>query len=177
VQKTNVRIVAATNMNMVEAIKKEKFREDLYYRLHVVELIVPPLRDRKEDIEDLISHFIGQFNEEYKKNIEGCSPEAMNLLINYDWPGNIRELEHVIEHSFAVTIGSQKTITFESLPAKLTGSNKPYSKTKPVKTKDVDEKSQLEEALINANGNKSQAARALGITRAGLYKKMQRFNL
>ena len=173
----NVRLIAASNKNLSRLVKEGKFREDLYYRLHVVELNVPPLRERKEDIHDLISHFIAGFNEEYNKNIEGCSPNAMELLLNYDWPGNVRELEHIIEHAFAVTTSSQKVITLDSLPSKLTGQNKQLSKNKPVKTKDIDEKAQIEQALANTNGNKSQAARLLGITRAGLYKKMRRFDM
>jgi two-component system, NtrC family, response regulator HydG len=173
----DVRVVSASNKPLSDLVKAGKFREDLYYRLHVVELNVPPLRDRKEDIQDLIAHFIAQFNEEYSKSIEGCSPDAMELLINYNWPGNIRELEHVIEHAFAVTAGSQKVITFDSLPARLTGQNKLSPKAKSVKGADVDEKARVEDALSRANGNKSRAARLLGITRAGLYKKLRRLDL
>ena len=173
----DVRIIAASNKNLSELVHAGKFREDLYYRLNVVELEVPPLRERKEDIQDLISYFISRFNTEYSKNIEGCSPGAMELLSNYNWPGNIRELEHVIEHAFAVTTSEHKIITLESLPSKLTGQNKLLSKRVPVKTKAADEKAQIEKALADTQGNKSQTARLLGITRAGLYKKMQRFDM
>ncbi|AQQ71790.1 Transcriptional regulatory protein ZraR [Limihaloglobus sulfuriphilus] len=173
----DVRVIAASNKKLSDLVNTGQFRDDLYYRLHVVELNVPPLRERKEDLQDLISHFISQFNEEYNKSIEGCSPQAMDRFINHNWPGNIRELEHVIEHAFAVTTSSQKVITFDSLPATLTGPNKPFSKVKSAKTRDFDERSKLEEVLAKAEGNKSQAARMLGITRAGLYKKLRRFGL
>jgi len=173
----DVRVIAASNRKLSDLVKAGKFREDLYYRLHVVALTVPPLRDHKEDMQDLISHFISQFNKEYDKHIEGCSPQAMERLINYSWPGNIRELEHVIEHAFAVTTSRQKIITLDSLPAALTEPNKPHPKTKSVRIKGTDEKAQLENALAEAKGNKSQAARILGLTRAGLYKRMRRLGL
>ena len=158
-------------------MKLGQFREDLYYRLRVVALRVPPLRDRTEDIQDLLAHFIAQFNVEYSKSIEGCSPKAMDLLLSYNWPGNVRELEHVIEHAFAVTISSQKVITLASLPSELTSHDSPRLSHKLLKTDIVDEKTQVENALAEAKGNKSHAARILGITRAGLYKKMRRLEL
>ncbi len=173
------RIIAAANKKIPDLIQSGKFREDLYYRLRVVGLAVPPLREHKEDIKDLISHFIGQFNREYNKNIEGCTPSVMNLLLSYKWPGNIRELEHVIEHSFAVTTSSQKVINLSSLPPELTRDNQSIRALKrtrkPITTKN--EKTQVETALAESNGNKAQAARILGITRAGLYKKMRRLGM
>jgi two-component system response regulator HydG len=173
------RIIAAANKKISELVRSGKFREDLYYRLRVVGLTVPPLREHKEDIKDLASHFIGQFNKEYNRNIEGCSPSVMNLLLSYKWPGNIRELEHVIEHAFAVTTGNQKTITLSSLPPELTRENQsvraPKRTRKPVKPDE--EKAQVENALTKSNGNKAQAARILGITRAGLYKKIRRLGM
>ena len=173
------RIIAASNKKILDLVRSAKFREDLYYRLRVVGLTVPPLREHREDIKDLTSHFIEQFNRGYNKSIEGCSPQVMNLLLSYEWPGNIRELEHVIEHAFAVTTGSQKVITISSLPPELTGESKsavPPKKTrKPVN--EEDEKAQVNGALAESKGNKTQAARLLGITRAGLYKKMRRLGL
>lgn len=173
----DVRIIAASNKKLSELVKTGDFREDLYYRLRVVGLTVPPLRERREDIPDLISHFVRQFNGEYDKSIEGCSPKVMELLLDHDWPGNVRELEHVIEHAFAVTASTQKVITLDSVPAELSGRVRIETSQKPNKTEPVDEKKQVSEALSRADGNKAKAARILGITRAGLYKKIRRLGL
>ena len=180
---TNVRVIAASNKNLREMVAAGEFREDLYYRLRVVGLVVPPLREREEDIPDLVAHFIARFNKDYNKSIEGCSPETMDILLSYDWPGNIRELEHVIEHAFAVTLSNQRVITPDTLPAELLnqdlqeGSSEKRVREKAAAGKVVDEKTQVAEALEQAGGNKSEAARILGITRAGLYKKIARLGL
>jgi DNA-binding NtrC family response regulator len=115
----NVRIVAATNRNLEEMIKTGQFREDLFYRLNVLPIQLPPLRERKNDIEVLASYFIEKFNQQHRKNITGISPEAMELLRAHAWPGNIRELENVIEHSFVIE--SSNEITASSLPDAVTG--------------------------------------------------------
>jgi two-component system response regulator HydG len=111
----NVRIVAATNRNLEEMIKKGEFREDLFYRLNVLPIQLPPLRERKNDIEVLSRYFIDKFNQQHRKNITGIVPEAMALLQAHSWPGNIRELENVIEHAFVIE--SEDQIHVESLPA------------------------------------------------------------
>lgn len=116
----NVRIVAATNRNLEEMIKKGEFREDLFYRLNVLPVQLPPLRERKNDIPVLASYFVDKFNLDHKKNIKGLSDEAMTLIKTHTWPGNIRELENVIEHAFVIE--SSDEITAESLPASITGS-------------------------------------------------------
>jgi transcriptional regulator with PAS, ATPase and Fis domain len=116
----NVRIVAATNRNLEEMIKNGQFREDLFYRLNVLPVMLPPLRERKNDIEVLASYFIEKFNTQHRKKITGLAPEAMELLKAHSWPGNIRELENVIEHSFVIE-GSNE-ITASSLPDAVTGS-------------------------------------------------------
>lgn len=113
----NLRVVAATNRNLEEMIKKGEFREDLFYRLNVLPIHLPPLRERKNDIEALTFYFIEKFNQHHHKNITHASPEAMALLKNYSWPGNIRELENVIEHAFVIETTTE--ITPESLPATL----------------------------------------------------------
>lgn len=115
----NVRIVAATNRNLEEMIKKGEFREDLFYRLNVLPIMLPPLRQRKNDIKHLSEYFIEKFNAQYHKNISGLSAEAMELLMNHAWPGNIRELENVIEHSFVIETGTQLSV--DSLPETLSG--------------------------------------------------------
>ncbi|MBI2711975.1 MAG: sigma-54-dependent Fis family transcriptional regulator [Bdellovibrio sp.] len=113
----NLRIVAATNRNLEDMIKKNEFREDLFYRLNVLPIQLPPLRDRKNDIEALTHHFIDKFNQQHHKNITNVSPQAMTLLKAHSWPGNIRELENVIEHAFVIESGNE--ITPESLPETL----------------------------------------------------------
>ena len=115
----NVRIVAATNRNLEEMIKKNEFREDLFYRLNVLPVQLPPLRERKNDIEALATYFIEKFNQQHKKNITSLAPESMELLKAHAWPGNIRELENVIEHAFVIETSSQ--LTPSSLPASITG--------------------------------------------------------
>jgi len=114
----NLRIVAATNRNLEEMIKKNEFREDLFYRLNVLPIQLPPLRDRKNDIEALARYFIEKFNQQHRKNITHLSPEAMAILKSHSWPGNIRELENVIEHSFVIE--TTEEITPDSLPESLT---------------------------------------------------------
>lgn len=115
----NVRIIAATNRNLEEMIKKGEFREDLYYRLNVLPIYLPTLRERKDDIEHLAKHFIEKFNQLHRKKITGISPEALLALKSYNWPGNIRELENVIEHSFVIE--STDKITPQSLPENVVG--------------------------------------------------------
>jgi len=115
----DVRIIAATNRNLEEMIQKGTFREDLFYRLNVIPIYLPPLRERKEDIERLVSHFVQKFNGLHKKRIAGVSPAATQLLLKHNWPGNIRELENVIEHSFVIEATDR--IQDDSLPAYLQG--------------------------------------------------------
>jgi len=174
----DVRIIAASNKNLADMVKSGQFREDLYYRLRVVGLVVPSLLDRKDDIPDLVAHFITQFNEKYSKQIEGCSPKAMDLLLAHSWPGNIRELEHAVEHAFVVTAPGQKVITADSLPPEILHPAEMVivAPKKPGK-ENIDEKTLIANALAEADGNKSQAARILSITRTGLYKKMRRLGL
>jgi two-component system, NtrC family, response regulator HydG len=114
----NVRIVAATNRNLEDMVKKSEFREDLFYRLNVLPIHLPPLRDRKNDIQDLTKYFIDKFNQQYNKKITGLEPEATELILAHNWPGNIRELENVIEHAFVIETKTQ--LSTASLPESLT---------------------------------------------------------
>ena len=173
----NVRIIAASNKNLADMVKSGQFREDLYYRLRVVGLVVPSLLERKDDIPDLVAYFITQYNEKYSKQIEGCSPKAMDLFLAHNWPGNIRELEHAVEHAFVVTAPSNKVITADSLPPEISHSTEAAVAPQKTATEKIDEKTLIANALAEADGNKSQAARILGLTRAGLYKKMRRLGL
>jgi len=173
----DVRVIAATNKNLSQQVKIGQFREDLYYRLNVVNLVVPPLRKRKDDIADLVAHFIKRFNRNYHKEIEGCSPQVLDLLVNYDWPGNIRQLEHAMEHAFVVTAGDKKAITIESLPLEIAKHKQTWIIDTSNESDSIDEKTKISNALAQANGNKAETARILGITRAGLYKKIKRLGL
>lgn len=115
----DVRLIAATNRNLEEMIQKGTFREDLFYRLNVIPIYLPPLRERKEDIEKLVTHFIAKFNNLHRKHVAGLSPQAMEILLRHNWPGNIRELENVVEHSFVIE--STDRIAAPSLPGYLRG--------------------------------------------------------
>ena len=176
----DVRVMAATNKILSQQVQKGKFREDLYYRLNVVNIKVPPLRQRRGDTADLAAHFIKQFNKKYHKDIQGCTPEVLDFLTNFDWPGNIRQLEHALEHAFVVTGGANHIIEMASLPGEITA-RKEAEASEPVYHSSsfdgLDEKTQVTQALQKAKGNKAEAARLLGMTRAGLYKKIKRLGV
>lgn len=153
---TNVRIIAATNRPLEEMIKSGSFREDLFYRLNVVPIFLPALCDRKEDIERLINIFVKKFNEVHKKKITGVTADAMNILKKYSWPGNIRELENVIEHSFVLE--SETTISISSLPESVLAAV-------GVNLIDLDKLIEQEKA----NETKSQSAGSVGSAKAPIY--------
>jgi two-component system response regulator AtoC len=180
--KVNVRIIAATNQVLRDKVQKNLFREDLYYRLKVIPIDMPPLREKREDIPLLINYFIDTFNKEYRKNIQGVSPEALKLLINYNWPGNVRELRNLIER--AVILENKKFITPEDLPREIM----PCSalETSPgdefaLPEKGVDlnhlEKHLIQQALTRTKGNKTKAARLLSISRDVLRYRIKKYNL
>ena len=180
--KVNVRIIAATNQKLREKVEKSLFREDLYYRLKVIPLDMPPLRERREDIPLLINHFIDTFNKEYRKNIQGVSPEALKLLINYNWPGNVRELRNLIER--AVILENKKFITPEDLPREImpcfpleTPSGDEFALPENGIDLEQLEKNLILQALTRTNGNKTQAARLLSISRDVLRYRIKKYNL
>ncbi len=168
--KIDVRIIAATNQDLEKKVRNGTFREDLYYRLKVMELKLPPLRERKEDIPLLICHFINKYNNKFKKNIIIPSEEVMNLFINYYWPGNIRELKHVIEQAFIVS--ENNIITEEHLPLHIIEKNR-----MPNILKDSNEEEELRKALDMAEGKKARAARMLGMSRPTFYKKLKQYGI
>ena len=176
-QKVDVRIITATNKNLKEEVQKGNFREDLYYRLRVVPISLPPLRERKDDIPLLVNHFIGEFAQETKKPIDGITPSALNAILDYDWPGNVRELRHAIEFAFVHCQG--KKIRIEDLPKEVrvlegTGALRAaYS----LRKQQADEKSLILQALKDAKGNKSKAAKLLGIGRTNLWKKIKQYGI
>ncbi|MBW2107755.1 MAG: sigma-54-dependent Fis family transcriptional regulator [Deltaproteobacteria bacterium] len=179
--KVDVRIVAATNRDLKADVSSGRFREDLYYRLNVVTLRVPTLRDRQEDIPLLAKHFLDKFSERNKKAIKGFTPLAMDMLLKYDWPGNVRELENTVERAVILVPGDY--ITDKELPLSITENYIRASNTSPPQQHAVQRPQSLEEVekeailatLEAAGGNKSEAARRLGITRKTLLKKLRRY--
>ncbi|WP_457566387.1 sigma-54-dependent transcriptional regulator [Caldithrix abyssi] len=179
--KVDVRVIAATNRDLEELIQKGEFREDLYYRLNVVTIHIPPLRERKSDIPVLIRHFIEKYARENQKNVVGISKEAQDYLMRYHFPGNVRELENIIER--AVVLARDEIITLEDLPQGLTVQTErsildPFDFSHPYEEKlAAFERVMIEEALKQKHGNQSQAARLLGISERHLRSRMQRLNI
>lgn len=173
--KVDVRLLAATNKNLEEMVKNNTFREDLYYRLNVITIEIPPLRERRQDIPLLIEHFLDRFRLETAKNVEKISGEAMELLMEYDWPGNVRELENVIEHSVVVSKGSE--IQLGDLPPYLTKNKKERGLSKTDQSLAQIEKEHIQNVLNSNNWNIKKSAEILKINRLTLYKKIKKYNL
>lgn len=183
--KTDIRVIAATNRNLEDMVNQGLFRQDLYYRLNVVSLYVPPLRERPEDIALLADYFLHKYAQENSREMAGFDHEVYRLLRRYCWPGNVRELQNVIER--AVIMASGNVIFAEDLPDKLTGVNcgELVSITVPVSGNSrtlkeqikVAERQAIEEALQRNQGNKAQTARELGISRRSLQYKIQEHQL
>ena len=173
--KADVRVISATNQNLEEKVKKETFREDLYYRLNVVSMTIPPLRDRRGDVSILTEHFIKRFSSENDKNIEGVSSEAMDTLMKYDYPGNVRELENIIER--AVVITRDHVISIRDLPFDTVSSHH-FTDQKEGGTlkNEVEslEREMIERALNEAGNNQTKAAELLGITERTLRYKLKK---
>jgi len=175
--KVEVRIIAATNQNLMEAIAQKTFREDLFYRLSVVPIHLPPLRERKEDIPLLVQYFIERYNRKRRKPIAGITPAAMELLMKHHWPGNVRELENAIERAMILEEGQM--ITPPSLPwLFLTGPlEKSAAMEKKLMSLEDMEKEHIAHVLKETGGHKSRAAKILGIDRKTLYQKVQKYQL
>ena len=171
---TDVRVVAATNRNLEEEVKKGNFREDLYYRLNVVHIEVPPLRERKEDIPLLLNSFLNEFNSENSKNIEGFTPQARKLLCSYSWPGNIRQLRNSIES--AVVLSRGKLIDVEDLPEQVVNhENESELSIKVGLSLDEAEKLFIMSTLDYCGGNKTKASEMLKIGRKTLHRKLEEY--
>lgn len=173
IKKIDVRIICATNKNLKSLTERKEFREDLYYRLNVAKLEIPPLRDRKEDIQSLTIHFLRKFSKEFQRKVNGVSSEVYNLFLNYSWPGNVRELGNVLEYAFNIIEG--ETIQLNHLPSYLTkksGSN--FNNKKLVQYLYECEKEAILNAIKQTDGNKVQASKILGISRAKLYRKLEK---
>ncbi len=166
--KVDVRIITATNQDLQEKIKRGEFRQDLYYRLKVVELSLPPLRERRDDIPLLIAHFLNKFNNKLHKNIINVSSDVQNLFMDYQWPGNVRELEHSLEHAFIVC--HQAIITMEHLPLTIKKHMRPET-VLPEHTF-VNEKQTLIVALEKTAWSRRKAAKLLGLSRSTFYRRL-----
>jgi two-component system response regulator AtoC len=166
----DVRLLSATHQSLRDAVDGGNFREDLMYRIRVVPLFLPPLRERQGDIEALAWHFIDQQNEKGFRRVTGIEPRAMEAMRRYDWPGNVRELRNVIEYAFA--IGTDEVLSVDELTPELRGEPPPKHSTEP-KTERELERERLIEALRDADGKKTEAAEILGISRTTLWRKLR----
>ncbi len=175
---SNVRIIAATNINIDEALKNGKFREDLYYRLNVIPIYVPPLRERREDIIPLIQHFLTKFSLFYKKDITEIEESAIDYLINYPWPGNIRELENVLEYSFVRTTNKNR-IESSKLPNSILSFKPQIKENDNLKNFPSASQSKTEMLMLleKHRWNKSAAAKELGIGRTTLWRKIKQLGI
>ncbi len=165
----DVRVITATNRDLHKEVRQGRFREDLFYRLKVVEIELPPLRGRYEDVPLLIDHFCDLYNQKFSKNIQGVTEHALKALMQYAWPGNVRELEHAIERAFVFC--RSDAIKLEHLPPEISRSNKKLVTSGQTHTADLDT---VLTTLAQTDGNKAKAARMLGISRKTLYKKLKK---
>jgi len=184
----DVRIIAATNKDLERDIAKGNFREDLFYRLNVISIHLPSLRERKEDIPQLVNHFIKRFNEEMDRSIIGINQEAMDIILNYTWSGNVRELENAIER--AVILAKQDSITVDDLPPVLTKSLREEPKhlltatdlkeakeSLPEEAKASLEKNFILQLLARHNWNVTRAVKASGISRSKFYRLLEKYQI
>ena len=172
----DVRVLAATNKNLLQEVQNGRFREDLFYRLNVIPIKLPPVRERRNDIHLLAEHFLRRFADEQGKNITGFRSEAMRKLIDYHWPGNVRELENCIEH--AVVLAKDRLIDAVDMPSTI--SETPRFSTGPAKQhKSItrNEEKLVREVLKECDWNKTEAAHRLGISRSTLYEKLKKYNI
>ena len=167
--KVDVRVVAATNQDLAEKVRLGLFRQDLYYRLNVVRLIIPPLRERYDDIPLLVEHFLGKFSAKFKRRFTGISQDVLDRFVHHPWPGNVRELEHVLEH--ATVICTSEVVDLEHLPMDfLNFACYEEENGLALASGQTEQRMSLEEALEKAEGNKVKAARLLGVSRCTVYR-------
>ena len=177
-ERIETRIVSACNRDLESLVEENRFRQDLYYRLNVIRIDLPPLRDRSEDIPLLVDYFVSKFADQTTRKIEGVEPEALAALLDYRWPGNVRELEHTIER--AVLLGSAATIGLDDLPPQISRarSGPPFAAAlaKGYTLRDV-EREYIVRVLDQTNGNKTEAAKILGVDRTTLYRKLEEYKV
>ena len=182
-QKSQARIIAATNWNLAEAVENGKFREDLYYRLHVVTLQLPPLRFRPRDIAPLARWLVGKYAEKFGKSIESIQPNALQLLEHFHWPGNIRQLENVIQQTVLTATGP--SLDVNDLPLLMRGQSSASEETNRnnatpgmlAHNRENSERAMIVQTLDKVNQSRTQAAALLGVSRVTLYKKMKKYGL
>jgi len=178
----DIRIIAATHQDLLQLVREERFREDLYYRLKVFPIHIPPLRDRKEDIPLLVDHFIAGLNQKTGKRIEACTPAAMRLLMDYSWPGNVRELENAVEHAFVLC--NRNRIDARDLPLEIREVNsgfrygpKPFGQSIVCMSSSSLTRNTLLELLGECGWNKAETARRLGVSRTAVWKYMKKWDI
>jgi DNA-binding NtrC family response regulator len=173
-RKINVRLITATNMHLSEMVEKGTFRQDLLFRINTVELLLPPLRQRGNDILQLATHFLHIYSTKYHKSISRFEPKVETMLLNYQWPGNVRELQHVVERAVIMTDGMQiSTDDLQLSPQKFGAS----ASIQPEMALNDMEKLMVKQAIEKYKGNISKAAAELGLTRAALYRRIEKFEL
>ena len=180
----DVRVIAGTNINLEKAVMNKKFREDLYYQINKLPISIPSLKERKEDIPMLVEHIIYQLNEEYGKNVQGISDEALDKLMQYHWPGNIREMANVISHSMIFIGNTEEQIEASHLPELQTkqstfseGSVETEEPLKLQEALDRYEKMYLQEVYQQCNKNKTKTAKVLQISVRNLYYKLEKYQI
>ena len=175
--KANVRVVAATNKKLVELVSEGKFRDDLYFRLGVARVTIPPLRERREDIPFLVEHFVQRFNAKRGKQIAGITPTVMEILMRYDFPGNVRELENIIEFGFVLC--HNRLIDIVHLPEELRPLAAVPGAPRPASTSSLElaEADAIRAVLIRSRGCLGKTATELGISRTTLWRKMKRHGI
>lgn len=174
-EKVDVRILAGSNRNLEQLVAEGRFRQDLFYRLNVIRIDLPPLRERREDIPLLVEHFIQKFSDKARRNIKGITEEALSALLSYRWPGNVRELEHAIER--AVLLGRGEKIDVADLPPELAAGNDKEASlamalARGYTLRDL-EREYIKKVLDATGGNKTEAAKILGVDRTTLYRKLE----
>jgi two-component system, NtrC family, response regulator AtoC len=173
--KLDARLIVLTNVDLVAAVKFRRFREDLFYRLNVIQIAVPPLRERKKDLSKLIQHFLRHYSAKHARGVERASRPVLAMLQAYDYPGNARELANIVER--AVIVATGKWIEEQDLPAGLSAAvNAQQQKEKPLSLAQM-EAAYISEILAVTNGNKTKCASILGISRKNLYEKIARYEL
>ncbi|WP_172998927.1 sigma 54-interacting transcriptional regulator [Kroppenstedtia eburnea] len=171
----DVRVIAASNRDLERMVRENRFREDLYYRLHVVTLTIPPLRERRSDIPVLTEHFLEELAHEVGIRVEGVEPDAMDVLLGFHWPGNVRELKNVLEGSLHMTEGDR--IRREHLPFHLVGESRGEGPSTLKEAVEEAEKNVILRALQTHRGDREQAIRMLGISRSGFYQKVKKYGI
>jgi transcriptional regulator with PAS, ATPase and Fis domain len=174
--KINVRLITATNRNLTTLLAAGTLREDFYYRIHVFEITLPPLRERRADIQLLVHHFMEENAKIFHREVNEIAQDALQRLQEYGWPGNVRELKNAIEHAFVTVAGN--CITLWDLPPEVQRpSLKTSSPSTSFSTLDPAEEIRIREALQQAHGNKTEAAKLLGVSRVTLWKKLKYLSL